>query len=160
MTATYRDPTRPGPASRQPTRDPPRRGRLRPSDGCRRPGSASGCRRHPGAERARTARCTAWRVRDTPYGMRRCNRGHRDRKSTRLNSSHITSSYAVFWLKKNIRVDRRAQERVAPDRLAFHPDGLERLDAQAVQRGRAVPEPRMILTDFFPALLHLLRPSF
>src|SRR3970040_1107173 len=26
---------------------------------------------------------------------------HRDRKSTRLNSSHITISYAVFCLKKN-----------------------------------------------------------
>src|SRR6266540_5620075 len=26
--------------------------------------------------------------------------GDRDRKSTRLNSSHITSSYAVFCLKK------------------------------------------------------------
>src|SRR5690606_41832848 len=24
----------------------------------------------------------------------------RDRKSTRLNSSHVKSSYAVFWLKK------------------------------------------------------------
>src|SRR3970040_435474 len=28
---------------------------------------------------------------------------HRDRKSTRLNSSHITISYAVFCLKKNER---------------------------------------------------------
>src|SRR5437667_6114762 len=28
-------------------------------------------------------------------------RGGRDRKSTRLNSSHITISYAVFCLKKN-----------------------------------------------------------
>src|SRR5437773_3305052 len=27
-------------------------------------------------------------------------RGHEDRKSTRLNSSHITISYAVFCLKK------------------------------------------------------------
>src|SRR5437773_6285489 len=27
-------------------------------------------------------------------------RGRRDRKSTRLNSSHITTSYAVFCLKK------------------------------------------------------------
>src|SRR5256885_5680995 len=28
----------------------------------------------------------------------------RDRKSTRLNSSHLVISYAVFCLKKNIRV--------------------------------------------------------
>src|SRR5690606_40373528 len=30
-------------------------------------------------------------------------RGGRDRKSTRLNSSHVKSSYAVFCLKKNGR---------------------------------------------------------
>src|SRR5256885_6706557 len=29
-------------------------------------------------------------------------RGDRDRKSTRLNSSHLVISYAVFCLKKNI----------------------------------------------------------
>src|SRR5437773_2156723 len=38
-----------------------------------------------------------------PRGSLRCTRGDapaRDRKSTRLNSSHITISYAVFCLKK------------------------------------------------------------
>src|SRR5436305_10343631 len=30
-------------------------------------------------------------------------RGHRDRKSTRLNSSHVRTSYAVFCLKKKHR---------------------------------------------------------
>src|ERR1035438_10631973 len=30
-----------------------------------------------------------------------CVTGHRDRKSTRLNSSHLGISYAVFCLKKN-----------------------------------------------------------
>src|SRR5437773_6867314 len=30
--------------------------------------------------------------------------GHRDRKSTRLNSSHITISYAVFCLKKKKKI--------------------------------------------------------
>src|SRR3712207_8374336 len=29
---------------------------------------------------------------------------HRDRKSTRLNSSHANISYAVFCLKKNLRL--------------------------------------------------------
>src|SRR5690625_7254524 len=31
---------------------------------------------------------------------RRCRRSSRDRKSTRLNSSHVAISYAVFCLKK------------------------------------------------------------
>src|SRR5256885_5928651 len=34
-------------------------------------------------------------------GLRPC-RGGRDRKSTRLNSSHLVISYAVFCLKKKI----------------------------------------------------------
>src|SRR5438874_7909853 len=33
---------------------------------------------------------------------------HRDRKSTRLNSSHVETSYAVFCLKKKIDVLDRA----------------------------------------------------
>src|SRR5438034_3828831 len=38
--------------------------------------------------------------------------GAEDRKSTRLNSSHTVSSYAVFCLKKKIaRVGRAARER-------------------------------------------------
>src|SRR6266540_4974495 len=38
-----------------------------------------------------------------------------DRKSTRLNSSHITTSYAVFCLKKKIRErdDRLVDERTS-----------------------------------------------
>src|SRR5947207_11215093 len=34
-------------------------------------------------------------------------RGHRDRKSTRLNSSHTVISYAVFCLKKKIHTLRQ-----------------------------------------------------
>src|SRR5437868_11335072 len=34
---------------------------------------------------------------------RRAGRGGRDRKSTRLNSSHVSISYAVFCLKKKTR---------------------------------------------------------
>src|SRR5437868_12051392 len=34
-----------------------------------------------------------------------CAPGCEDRKSTRLNSSHVSSSYAVFCLKKKIHVD-------------------------------------------------------
>src|SRR5256885_6685429 len=35
-----------------------------------------------------------------PEGPRHTERGQRDRKSTRLNSSHLVISYAVFCLKK------------------------------------------------------------
>src|SRR3712207_6922627 len=33
---------------------------------------------------------------------------HRDRKSTRLNSSHANISYAVFCLKKKKKIDKHA----------------------------------------------------
>src|SRR5690625_6280622 len=36
-----------------------------------------------------------------------------DRKSTRLNSSHVAISYAVFCLKKKKRQDRRARTAAA-----------------------------------------------
>src|SRR5438067_505983 len=42
--------------------------------------------------------------------------GRRDRKSTRLNSSHVSISYAVFCLKKKTR------PRPAPPALDRHPD--------------------------------------
>src|SRR5256885_4680311 len=35
----------------------------------------------------------------------------RDRKSTRLNSSHLVISYAVFCLKKKKKIDRRQKLR-------------------------------------------------
>src|SRR5256885_6977220 len=71
-----------------------------------RPGALEGLRRAEGRAHRGVVRC---RYR-TPRG--RCEdlagRGarHRDRKSTRLNSSHLVISYAVFCLKKkkkNIR---------------------------------------------------------
>src|SRR2546430_12642999 len=40
----------------------------------------------------------------------------RDRKSTRLNSSHSQISYAVFCLKKKTRPDSRAHSRQNPQR--------------------------------------------
>src|SRR2546426_7852622 len=54
-------------------------------------GTASG-RERPGLDRI-------WRVRLT---------GSQDRKSTRLNSSHLVISYAVFCLKKKKERDRLA----------------------------------------------------
>src|SRR5258707_6124132 len=47
------------------------------------------------------ARRTA--ARDDPACCAEADRSQRDRKSTRLNSSHANISYAVFCLKKNKR---------------------------------------------------------
>src|SRR6266704_793904 len=47
--------------------------------------------------RSRARRCTQ---NARPETARRARRGCRDRKSTRLNSSHVSISYAVFCLKK------------------------------------------------------------
>src|SRR5690606_42147770 len=54
--------------------------------------------RHPPRGRRRPAPA----LREPAPGPRprRRQRGERDRKSTRLNSSHVKSSYAVFCLKK------------------------------------------------------------
>src|SRR5690349_23777672 len=49
-------------------------------------------------------------VRDEPVGVRRVDAvvvGRRDRKSTRLNSSHVERSYAVLCLKKKSTMYRR-----------------------------------------------------
>src|SRR5688500_19576891 len=63
--------------------------------------------RHRGRGGARRDRVRAEAERRAHAGIRhlgsdlRCARARRDRKSTRLNSSHLVSSYAVFCLKKN-----------------------------------------------------------
>src|SRR5437773_9610720 len=44
----------------------------------------------------------------------------RDRKSTRLNSSHITFSYAVFCLKKKTKIQGAHQHHVHDDPEAVH----------------------------------------
>ena len=48
-----------------------------------------------------------------------------------------------------VGVERRADERVQLDRLAFDQHRLERLDAQAVQRRRAVQQHRMLADHLF-----------
>src|SRR2546430_11115345 len=63
-------------------------------------------------------RSTNWRIKVVPV---------RDRKSTRLNSSHSQISYAVFCLKKKIAVElERVREPRAPPALHAHPqeDGV------------------------------------
>src|SRR5205807_10274715 len=54
-------------------------------------------RRRPGL---RVLPAGAGAERTDPAGCRRPDAGRRDRKSTRLNSSHLVISYAVFCLKK------------------------------------------------------------
>src|SRR5256885_9039773 len=54
-----------------------------------------------GGELAQPGRGSVARSRD-----RREHPGHRDRKSTRLNSSHLVISYAVFCLKKKKASDK------------------------------------------------------
>jgi hypothetical protein len=46
-----------------------------------------------------------------------------------------------------VGVEGRADQRMQLDRLAFDQDRLERLDAQAVQRRRAVQQNRMLADD-------------
>src|SRR5699024_11770089 len=46
-----------------------------------------------------------------PWNHRGWHCGSGDRKSTRLNSSHVSISYAVFCLKKKKNTQRRIQHR-------------------------------------------------
>src|SRR5207248_11730419 len=73
--------------------------------------SCVGCPAQPGRSRRRpqqrhlpvgsiSSPGRAHRQEESHRGCRPFDPGHRDRKSTRLNSSHRTISYAVFCLKK------------------------------------------------------------
>jgi hypothetical protein len=53
-----------------------------------------------------------------------------------------------------VGVERRANQRVQLDRLAFDQDRLEGLDAQTVQRRRTVQHDRVFLDDFFQDVPH------
>src|SRR5258707_7036332 len=50
--------------------------------------------------------------------LRRLAAGARDRKSTRLNSSHANISYAVFCLKKKFKLDSEPDRRQSAANLA------------------------------------------
>src|SRR5699024_12629377 len=67
----------------------------RSSDLTRSSPSPTVSRRSPRPESARSS------SRAGPCATSRSSRRRTDRKSTRLNSSHVSSSYAVFCLKKN-----------------------------------------------------------
>ena len=53
-----------------------------------------------------------------------------------------------------VRVERRADERMDADGLAFDQHRLERLDAEAVQRRRAVEQHRMLANHFLEHVPH------
>src|SRR5438309_2446575 len=75
-------------------------------------------RRHP-TSRLHGVRLDVWRVGLGPPRVGRADPRARDRKSTRLNSSHSSISYAVFCLKKKIRSTvARAGEDRGPDSIA------------------------------------------
>src|SRR5256885_6125659 len=76
------------------------------------------------------------RARSSSSAPRRCTSKTRDRKSTRLNSSHLVISYAVFCLKKHkeqARVIELLVERVDYDgkngtvSITFHQAGIRTL---------------------------------
>src|SRR5439155_22680084 len=67
---------------------------FRSLDTCR---TAASHRRSPTCSAARRRRCSLGSL---PRCRTSARPGSRDRKSTRLNSSHVAISYAVFCLKK------------------------------------------------------------
>src|SRR6266516_7280138 len=85
-----------------------------PDDGwSARRGSAPAVRRRPGSRGRRGYQCRCG-ASATRCGRRclapRRGRARRDRKSTRLNSSHRTISYAVFCLKKKKKKKKKKQK--------------------------------------------------
>src|SRR5574343_703556 len=55
---------------------------------------------------------------ELPTARERCERRQRDRKSTRLNSSHITTPYAVFCLKKKTKPTQKKTQHNAKKRTS------------------------------------------
>ncbi len=96
-------------------------------------------------------------------------RGNRDGRAVRgrqnvVRRQHQRGSFDLrFGRQRNVDghlvaievgVERRASERVQLDGLAFHQHRLERLNAEAVQRGSAVQQNGMVLDDFFENVPH------
>src|SRR6266705_2211123 len=74
-----------------------------------------------------------------------------DRKSTRLNSSHRTISYAVFCLKKKIDRAHHHEQSKKPKREAevANPVDHERLDGRRVRFRFLIPEADQEISFFF-----------
>ena len=56
-----------------------------------------------------------------------------------------------------VGVERRADQRMNTDGLALDEHGLERLNTEAMERGRAIEQHRMVANDLFENLEHLAR---
>src|SRR4051812_49661181 len=69
------------------------------------------CRQHVGAT-AQGEQQIALHHRRKHASQRECAHASRDRKSTRLNSSHMSISYAVFCLKKKKNTKKNYQAKV------------------------------------------------
>src|SRR5205814_7902808 len=67
----------------------------------------------------------------------------KDRKSTRLNSSHLGISYAVFCLKKKKTIQRLASRRV-PD------TALQHRHSSQLRQGAIDPQSYAVLTSCIP----------
>src|SRR5256885_12136094 len=65
---------------------------------------------HLGHPRGQAARAGRGHAPAPAHPARRAHHGRRDRKSTRLNSSHLVISYAVFCLKKKKKKDKLYSE--------------------------------------------------
>src|SRR2546426_9270336 len=76
--------------------------------------------------RSRAAQRGSGRLADSPGSRcRRCGRRRRDRKSTRLNSSHLVISYAVFCLKKKNESERMGEEKMLSSAASLSVHTLE-----------------------------------
>ena len=62
-------------------------------------------------------------------------------------ASWDSGTWTAIWSPSKSALKGRAGQRVQLDGLALDEDGLEGLDAEAVQRGRAVEQDRMVLGD-------------
>src|ERR1039458_6912559 len=108
----------------------PERFRKREKESAAASASTSRSRCQSPAAMPATARRKRCRVEANARCQTRCRRCGTDRKSTRLNSSHLGTSYAVFCLKKKIRMDKflvvvhGTSVSIAHAREAFHQTNL------------------------------------
>src|ERR1039457_3670219 len=89
-------------------------------------------------------------------------RARRDRKSTRLNSSHLVISYAVFCLKKKKslrRLDHSAQALHLAGLLCASPAPLSAAAGEPLRRPFSVTPPPSMASVFFFFLIMGRPPS-
>src|ERR1022692_2774631 len=72
-----------------------------------------------------------------------------DRKSTRLNSSHLVISYAVFCLKKKKKTKEKQQNQRTVEYVTLHRLGLMVSQCQPVLRCGSTPSVVVVVFFFF-----------